>query len=174
MLTTIRRVLGRHWHLAMAVTLVAATLLGALVQSGSLAPDFHVNSTGPEYAHLQNISWRSWTITSAQLANAKHPIVLPDRSIISRVLVYPGVPQNLTSALEHPAKFPLSVGRGQQITVTLLQEHQKQCPSAFDYPLNEIPQQDTYEIPVDLVFATPLGARTLVETLLVDYGCPYA
>jgi hypothetical protein len=97
----IHRGLGRHWHMATAVILVAVTFLSALVQSGILAPDLHLLGTnrpfdsqyvGSYAGNIQNLSWRSWTITGVQMASGKPSLILPDRSVITIGRVYRGAP----------------------------------------------------------------------------------
>jgi hypothetical protein len=169
--------LARHWNMATAAILVAVTFFSALVQSGILAPDLHLLSTGRTFGsqyvgsyqgNIQNLSWRSWTITGVQMAAGKPSVILPDRSVITVGRVYRGVPQPFTNTSAHPAVLPLSVGPGQQITVTLVQKDLRICR-----PVNQQFQQDLYDIPVDLVFSTPFGSRDELETFPVSYGCPH-
>ena len=172
--------LGRHWHIATAVILVAVTFFSAFVQSGILAPDLHLLGTnrpfdsqyvGSYAGNIQNLSWRSWTITGVRMASGKPSLILPDRSVITIGRVYSGAPQPFTNRPAHPAVLPFRVGPGQQITVTLVQKDLKICG-----PVNPNVQfqQDQYDIPIDLVFSTPFGSRNVLETFPVDYGCPHA
>jgi hypothetical protein len=180
-LTTSPKGLGRHWVLVLAVALVALTFFGGLAQAGMLVPSFRANGGGeigrPLYTdsyavNLENTSWHSWVITGVDLAQARSSVVLPDKSVITIGRLYNGGLQFMGKKPVRPATLPLSVGPGQQITVSLDQRHRVTCrPKNFS--INSLVQQDYYNIPVDVMFATPFGTRTVMATFSVEYGCPY-
>jgi hypothetical protein len=171
---TFLKYLARHRNLAAAVALVGFTLFGALVQSGILAPNFRQLGTGGQLGtasvtgNLENVSWRSWTMTGIHLADPRSPVVLPDKSTVAIGPVYLGLPWLTGGKLARPAVFPLLVKPGQQVFVTLVKRHVKNCGQ----PTNLVVHPDEYNVPVDLAFSTPIGTKSVVATLVVDYGCP--
>jgi hypothetical protein len=173
---TFLKFLTRHRHLAITSALVALTLFGALVQSGILAPNFRQLGTGGQLGtasvtgNLENVSWRSWTMTGIHLTDPRSPVVLPDKSTVTIGPVYLGQPWITGGKLARPGAFPLVVRPGQQVFVTLVRAHLKNCGQ----PTNSVVHPDGYNVPIDLAFSTPIGTRTVVATLVVDYGCPHS
>jgi len=119
---------GRAWYMATAGVLLVVAVFAATIQGGVLAPKFEPSgggtglseSNGSAYLVLQNVSWRSWTITGIRFATDQSPRVLA--SVRTGVLsVHRG------GRGQGPAVATLTVGPGQTFSVDLVQRH-RVCP----------------------------------------------
>jgi hypothetical protein len=140
-----------------------------LSQGGFLAPRFRDAGGGVSGGSisnlLQNVSWRSWTVTGIHLADTKSTLALRDVKII-RLSLY-GAPDLPYST---PPVKRLTVGPGQSFSATLV-EKQTDCPppghiwteAQMDQYLNSSKSHEL-TVPADIAVATPLGTRTLGTT----------
>jgi hypothetical protein len=160
---------GRGWLVAASVAFLAVVIFGAMSQGGFLAPRFRNNgggvSGGSISNSLQNVSWRSWTITGIHLADKKSTLALRDVKVV-RLSLYPGsgLPYGGASLRR------LTVGPGQTFSVNLV-ERQSDCspppPIANESQMNRYlssPANHEHDIPADITVATPLGTRTIGTT----------
>lgn len=127
-MATRQRRQGRAWHTAAAGVLLAVAVFAAVVQGGVLAPKFEPSgsgtalsaSNGSTYLVLQNVSWRSWTISGVGFATDQSPKVLA--SVRTGALsVHRG------RSGTGPAIAGLTVEPGQTFSVDLVQRH-RVCP----------------------------------------------
>jgi hypothetical protein len=142
--------------------LIAVTLLGATVQAGLLAPQFRIPSGGGTesvtFENIQNVSWRSWTITGVHLANPR----------VSRALLGGHIAQ--VSLHRIPASSPFHLGPalprlvvepGQQFTLALVGVR-GMCTSSRR-------RMSTTPISISAVLtvSTPFGNRPVAESFPV-------
>lgn len=153
----------RRWGIVGGAILIAVTLLGATVQAGLLAPQFRSPSGGGTgsvtFETIQNVSWRSWTITSVHLANPPvRRALLGGR--IAQVSLHRG-PAHSPFGLG-PALSRLVVGPGQQFTLELA-NLRGVCTSSRRRSSSSTPIRTS----VVLTVSTPFGNRQLVESFPV-------
>jgi hypothetical protein len=170
------RRLGRSWHAASAVVLVAVTVFAATIQGGVLAPRFETvgGGTGGDarvanyYSAFQNVSWRAWTITGVQVADSGSTRAQDNGQGIA-VSVRRGTDG------QGPALQRLTVGPGQRFTVDLVERRQichlppgyRTSAQVVQYNLSRFEHKP--RIPTVIAVATPFGTRTLDTTFRV--GC---
>jgi hypothetical protein len=168
-MAALRKRLGRRWRVAAAVAFLVVIVFGALSQGGVLAPQFRVSgggvSGGSISNSLQNVSWRSWTVTGIHLADRRSALALRDLKII-RLSLY----KQSDLPYSEPPVQRLTVGPGQIFSVNLL-EKLKGCSSppnitsvtAMDRYLIS-PKNHETDIPAIITVTTPLGTRTVDTT----------
>ena len=157
---------GRGWRVASAVAFLAVVIFGALSQGGLLVPQFRNNgggvSGGSISNSLQNVSWRSWTVTGIHLADKKSTLALRDVKVV-RLSLYPGAGPLYSGA---PVRR-LTVGPGQTFSVNLV-ERQSDCSPppnitniAQSIQYASSPANHEQDVPAAITVSTPLGVRTI-------------
>lgn len=160
-LTVGGRVLTRRlWLVAgLAVALVA---LGGSIQAGLLAPQFRLlpGEEGVDNAWfdtIQNVSWRTWTITGVHLANGASSALVSGRVI--RLSLHDG--QAPADGRVGPALSRLVVGPGHEFNLKLtnfgvtckVPLHQLESPSF----VSRLPSAVVLSAVIEV--ATPFGVR---------------
>jgi hypothetical protein len=166
------------------VGLVAVSLLATLSESGVIVPSFHSSGSGGGSGIvrggttsttatnlIENVSFRSWTVTGIRLAHTGSPPHLSDVMILGLHLELVNDSSD-GNALGPPVRR-LRVGPGQGFDAVLT-EKQDHCPS-LPLPLT-VAQIDYYRnnpihprtIPAVYTVATPLGTRTIATTFTVS------
>jgi hypothetical protein len=152
----------RYWGVAVGAILIAVTLLGATVQAGLLAPQFRNPSGGGTdsvtFENIQNVSWRSWTITGVHLANPR-----VSRALLGGHIVQVSLHRTPASSPFHlgPALPRLVVDPGQQFTLALA-DVRGVC-TASRRRMSSTP----IRISVVVTVSTPFGNRQVVESFPV-------
>ena len=172
----------RLLHASGVVGLLVVTIFGALSQAGILVPRFRLSGTGGGETSastvvsntLENVSPRSWKVTSIHLTNQGSTLTLPDVHIIRLGLQ--------RQDPEPSANFPgtmqqrLTVAPGQYFNANLV-EKQSDCPSqvtvhsqAEALRLAKSARNHQHSIPAVLTVSTPLGTRTVGTTFTINCG----
>ena len=152
--------LWRRWGIVGGAMLIAVTLLGATVQAGLLAPQFRSFSgggtaSGVTFENIENVSWRSWTITGVHLANP------PVRSgLLGGRIAQASLHRSPAPSPFHlgPALSRLVVEPGQQFTLELANSR-GMCTSSRRRSSSSTPMRTSVVVTV----STPFGNRQLVE-----------
>ena len=179
-----------RWRHIAVVVLFIGVVFGALVQAGVLMPKFGVGSGGTGgtssdgssqavYANtVENQSLRSWTIIGLGLPQGRTES-LPDGSKVHIGGVYRGADVMNVLQGHSPALVPpLTIGPGQQLTVTLVREFPPACRKPIDprslaqfRNLEAGHPPPPHDLPAVIAISTPLGSRTVATTFSVTYGC---
>ncbi|MDA8358391.1 MAG: hypothetical protein M0Z95_19355 [Actinomycetota bacterium] len=154
----------RRWGTALGAILIAVTLLGATVQAGLLAPQFRSTSgggtaSGVTFENIENVSWRSWTITGVHLANPRVTRALLGGRIAGVSLHRGRAPSPFHLGL---ALRRLVVAPGQQFSVELANVRGV-CTSSRRRSSLSTPMH----ISVVVSLSTPFGNRQVVESFPV-------
>jgi hypothetical protein len=170
----LRERIGRRWRVAAAVAFLAVTIFGALSQGGFLVPKFYASgggvSGGSIFNTLQNVSWRSWTVTGIQLADKRAESSLRDVKIV-RLSLY----NESQFPYSEPPVHRLTVGPSQTFSVDLVEKITGCSPpppvttvAAMDRYLSS-PKNHPHDIPAVVTVSTPLGTRTIGTTF--SFSC---
>jgi hypothetical protein len=160
---------GRGWRVAASVVFLTVVIFGALSQGGFLTPRFRDSGGGVAGGSItnsiQNVSWRSWTVTGVHLANKESTLRLRDLRIV-RLSLYRG-PATPYSGAPVPR---LTVGPGQVFTVDLVEKLDDCSPppnlktaAATDRYFSS-PENHVTDVPAVVTVSTPLGTRTVGTT----------
>jgi len=152
-----------RWRVAIAAVFLVVTTIGAAVQAGVLAPQFRSFSGGGRgndvtFKNVENVSWRTWTITGLHLAGHHARRAAVDGHLIDASL---HMAQPATAFRLAPALSRVVVEPGHQFTVALT-NLRGACASTRRgsmVSLTPIP------ISVALTVSTPFGKREVVEVL---------
>jgi hypothetical protein len=162
-----------------AGALVAISLFAALSQGGFLVPKFRTDGGGSgggggyslSINQIQNVSWRSWTVTGAQLTDTGS--ATPSDVKVSQV----GLRRNeFQPGFNGPGRSlrRLTVAPGQEFDVVLVE---KQDDCSLPPPITTLAQAQRYEhsrqnhehtIPAVFTVATPLGTRSIATSFTVS------
>ena len=184
------RRIGRRARMAAAGALLAVSLVATLSQGGLLVPKFDANSgggtgtytgsgggTGGSYSTssnlVQNVSWRSWTVTGVHLTDIGSAVPTDVK------VIQVGVRRtDYQLGVHGPGRsLPrLTVAPGQEFDVVLV-EKQDDCPApppihteAQAQRWLNSPRQHMHSIPAAITVKTPLGTRSVPTAFTVSCG----
>jgi hypothetical protein len=152
---------GRLWHTVAGAALVAVVAVGATIQGGLLGPEFRGNGgagvSGVQFNTIQNVSWRSWTVTSVHFAD----------SPTTRTVLY-GRPLQLSlrrgpvAGKLGPRLVSVVVAPGQEVSVGLSNASRTcHAPSSDLQRVNRSVFSHEIPIPVVIAVQTPFGTKNV-------------
>jgi hypothetical protein len=176
------------WNIAVVILFVVV-VFGAIVQTGVLIPKFRdegERGTISEgfsqiYANtVANQSLRSWTITGLQLP-AGTTVSMSDGSTVHIGGIYRGTVPNPALQGNSPnfapsltfgrrQQLPLTIGPGQELTVTLVQKPAPTCRPVI-MPRDPKHWPHPHNLPAAIAISTPIGSRTVGTTFKVNNMC---
>jgi hypothetical protein len=176
------------WNIAVVILFVVVAL-GATMQTGVLIPKFRDEGergtmgggSSEVYANtVENQSLRSWTITGLELPAGK-TVSMPDGSTVHIGGIYRGTVPNPAFHGNAPAyspsltsgrrqQLPLSIGPGQELTVTLVQKGAPACRPVI-MPRDPRHWPPPHKLPAAIAIGTPIGSRTVATTFSVNDMC---
>ncbi len=157
--------LGQPWHLAAGAVLVAVVAFGATIQGGILGPQFHMvgaaGINGAQFDSIQNVSWRTWTVTSVHFADRPST-----RAVLDGRTLELSLHQGPLTGKVGPGLASLVVGPGQQFSVRL-----SGASRVCHYPLSSTSGNvqryvrsllsRQIPIPVEITVETPFGTKRI-------------
>jgi hypothetical protein len=152
------------------VLLLAVTVFGATIQGGLLAPNFHNEGTGYHgnvryIGALENVSWRSWTISDPRLAGGRREAPFEkDRSVVA--LMY----RSGSFDGSGPAVRHLDLHPGQTVMLRV-EVDGGGCMPAYTFTgtfARLASPQPRHPVTVEATVTTPLGSRTIHQTFEVS------
>lgn len=156
---------SRPIKLAGAAVLLLVVALGALVQSGVLAPVFWRSGTGGgsgySFETINNGSWSAWTVT-AGFADGRNIETLPSIGTV-RVSLFASRQQ---AAQGSDPMDELNVGAGGQFGFGVTLERRSCIVSVISS--GQVMTELNVGVPVLLSVSTPLGTKTVPEMLSVQ------
>jgi hypothetical protein len=151
--------------LAGGAALLLVVVFGALVQSGVLAPVFWRSgvSSGPLYSSesINNGSWRAWSVT-ASFASGGSEESLASLGTLRVNLFASGY----LAVKDSKPMHQITVGAGGQFGIGINLERRSCYVESL--PAGKVINEINAEIPVLLNVSTPLGTRTITETVPVE------